>query len=367
MEELPAAVPPAARGGGVSEHRAPRDRRQWMAAVEAIGLTVIGLFAVAISPAFAQKSVNIGTNPPGTAFYAVGSGLAKVVTEAGGVKMTVQPYSGSSTFLPLVDSGELEFGVNNAVDMALAVRGPSFKIGGRNPFPHTPNARLLMNGSPFLVGLLVRKDSPIKNVHDVKGKRMTGEYPAHLAVWYNMFGHLASAGLTWNDVKVVPVPAINEGLDALVQGRADVTEFALNAAKVREADAAVGVRHVSIDCSPEGEKRLRAAVPGYYPRWIKAGTAAAVVEDTCMIAYDLYVTAGKSVPDAIVEAALKSIWDNIDKLAPIHPIFKEWTRERAVTTEMTMPYHPAAIRFYKERGVWKSEHDQLQQKLLSMP
>jgi hypothetical protein len=194
---------------------------------------------------------------------------------------------------------------------------------------------------------------------------MTGEYPAHLAVWYNMFGHLASAGLGWHDVKVVPVPAVNEGVDAVVQGRADVTEHALNSAKVKEADAAVGVRHVTIDCSPDGEKRLRTAVPGYYPRWIKAGSAAAVVEDTCFIAYDLYLTAGKGVADDMVESTLRAIWDNIGKLAPIHPIFKEWTRERAVTTEMTIPYHPAAVRFYKERGVWKPEHEALQQKLLT--
>jgi TRAP transporter TAXI family solute receptor len=319
-----------------------------------------------VAPAAAQKAANLGSNPPGTVFYSVASGLSKVATDSGALKLTVQPHSGSSTFLPLLDSGELEFGVNNAVDMALAYRGPGFKIGGRNPFPHTQNARLVMNGSPFMVGLLVRKDSPIKTVHDVKGKRMTGEYPAHLAVWYNMFGHLASAGLGWNDVKVVPVPAVNEGVDALIQGRADVTEHALNSAKVREADAAVGVRHVSIDCSPDGEKRLRAAVPGYYPRWIKAGTAAAVVEDTCVIAYDLYLIAGKSVSDDMVEAAVKAIWDGVDKLAPIHPIFKEWTRERAVTAEMTIPYHPAAVRFYKERGAWKPEHETIQQKLLSL-
>src|SRR5213076_2681864 len=147
------------------------------------------------------------------------------------------------------------FGLVNAVDMGLSYRGPDFKIGGRNPFPHAPNLRLVMRGSPLLVGLLVRKDSPIRSVHDVKGKRMTGEYPAHLAVWYNMLGHLSSAGLAWQDVRVVPVPAVNDGVDALVQGRADVTEHALGSAKVKEADSAVGVRHVSIDCSPEGERR----------------------------------------------------------------------------------------------------------------
>ncbi len=327
---------------------------------------VFAALLVPVTPAAAQKVVSVGTNPPGTVFYAIGSGLSKVVSDAGAVRMTVQPYSGSSTFLPLLNTGELELGVVNAVDMALTYRGPSFKIGGRNPFPHAPEIRLVMRGSPFLVGLLVRKDSPIKNVREIRGKRVTGEYPAHLAVYYNMLGHLASAGLGWNDVKVIPVPAINEGADALVQGRADVTEFALNAAKVREADAAVGVRHLSIDCSPEGEQRLRAAVPGYYPRWVKKGEAFAVLEDTCVIAYDVYLAVGKDVPDTIINDVLKALWDNVDKLKPLHPIFKEWTRERAASSDVTIPYHPAAIRFYKERGVWTPDMDRVQRQLLSL-
>lgn len=284
-------------------------------------------------PLAAQRAVTVGTNPPGTAFYAIGSGLAKVASEAGALRMAVQPYTGSSTFLPLIN---------------------------------TPGARLVMRGSPFLVGLLVRKDSPIRTIHDIRGKRVTGEYPAHLAVWYNMFGHLASAGLTWDDVRVVPVPAINEGLDALIQGRADVTEFALNAAKVREADAAVGVRHISTDCSPEGERRLRQAVPGYYPRWVKKGEAVAVGEDTCVIAYDVYVITGRSVPDPLVEALLRAVWDDVERLKPLHPFFKEWTRERMASAEVTLPYHPAAVRFYRERGAWTPEMDRAQHQLLSL-
>jgi TRAP transporter TAXI family solute receptor len=334
-------------------------------------LTVLGSIAALLlagQVATAQslpKSVTLGTNPPGTVFYTMASGLAKVVS-GGPFQVTLQPHAGTSTFLPLLNTGEMDFGVVNAVDMGLSYRGPSFKIGGRNPFPHAPNLRLVMRGSPLMVGLLVRKDSPIKNVYDVKGKRLTGEYPAHLAVWYNMFGHLASAGFTWDDVKVVPVPAVNDGVDALVQGRADVTEHAINSAKIKEADAAVGIRHISIDCSPEGERRLRAAVPGYYGRVVKAGTATAVVEDTCFIAYDIYLAAGKGAPDAVVEAMLKGIWENVEKLAPVHPLFREWTRERAVDADVTIPYHPGAIRFYRERGGWKAGMDQVQQKLLSL-
>ena len=70
------------------------------------GLTTLGGLALllAAAPAGAQQPVSNGTYPPGTAFHAVASGVAKVVTDAGALRMAVQPYSGSSTFLPLLDS-----------------------------------------------------------------------------------------------------------------------------------------------------------------------------------------------------------------------------------------------------------------------
>ena len=45
-------------------------------------IAVAGLVALLAAPATAQlpKSVTIGANPPGTGYYAVASGLAKVVT-----------------------------------------------------------------------------------------------------------------------------------------------------------------------------------------------------------------------------------------------------------------------------------------------
>ena len=313
------------------------------------------------------RSVTIGTNTPETLFYQLAGGLAKVASGALATQVSPQPYAGTSTFLPLVDSGELDFGIVNGVDMGLAYVGPQkLNVGGRNPFPHVPNTRLLMRGAPLMLTAIVRKDSPIKAIHEIRGKRVTGEYPAHLAVWYNMYGILSSAGLTWQDVKVVPVPAVNEGMDALIQGRADVSTHALGSAKVKEADAAIGIRYVSIDCSPQGEHRLRSAVPGYYPRLLKAGASTGVVEDTCFITYDIYLITHKAAPDHVVTAVLKALWDNIDQLKPLHPNFADWTRDRAASADITIPYHPAAVKFYREKGVWKGEMDQVQQRLLAM-
>jgi uncharacterized protein len=321
------------------------------------------------APAQAQKlpaSTIIGTNPAGSLFYSVASGLAKVISGVGPMQAVVQPYTGSSTFLPMLDNGELDFGIINAVDMGMAYQGPKLKIGGRNPLPHAPNARLIMRGSPLLTSLVSRKDGPVKNVIDVKGKRVTGEYPAHLAVWFSVYGSLATGNLSWDDVKVVPVPAVNEGIDALIQGRADVSNHTVGSAKIKEADAAVGVRFVALDCTAQGEARLKKAVPGYYLTTLKSGSSNGIVGDTCVQAYDMYLVGHKALTADVVQAVLRAIWDNTDKLAPLHPSLQEWTRERAVALDATMPYHPAAIEFYKEKNAWPTKMDETQKRLLAM-
>src|ERR671922_1835314 len=253
---------------------------------------ILALFLLPLSVAQAQqlpKSVTVGTNPAGTVFYAIAGGLASVISGAAPFQAVIQPYTGTSTLLPLLDNGEVDFSIINAVEMNLAYQGAArFKVSGRNPLPHVPNTRLIMRGSPLQVSLVVRKDSTIKTIQDVKGKRVTGEYPANIAIWYHVFTGLANGGLTWDDVKVVPVPAVNDGVDALVQGRADAANHAVGVAKVKEADAAIGVRYLSLDCSPQGDARVRKAVPGYYLITLKSRSSTGIVGDTCVLAYDIY-------------------------------------------------------------------------------
>ena len=91
-----------------------------------------------------------------------------------------------------------------------------------------------------------------------------------------------------------------------------------------------------------------------------------MVEDTCVNAYDLYFVTHKGATEQVITTILRAIWDNVDKLPALHPTFKEWTRERAVDAEVTVPYHPAAVQFYKERGVWSAKMDEAQRKLVAL-
>ena len=52
------------------------------------------------------------------------------------------------------------------------------------------------------------------------------------------------------------------------------------------------------------------------------------------------------------------------ELQPIHPQFRGWKPEIYVNKLATVPYHPGAIKFYKEKGAWTAEHDKLQERLL---
>jgi TRAP-type uncharacterized transport system substrate-binding protein len=85
-----------------------------------------------------------------------------------------------------------------------------------------------------------------------------------------------------------------------------------------------------------------------------------------MVAYDIHFATHSRAADNLVTTILKAIWDNEANLKPIHPGFREWTKERAVDEDSTIPYHPAAAQFYREQKAWPAKMDETQKKLLAL-
>ncbi len=321
-----------------------------------------GLLAGSAGQAWGQlpSNLGVGTNQQGSLFYSLGSAVAKVLSTHLPVQARVQPYAGTSVILPLIDSGELALGVNNTNDSRMAYRG-------LKPFLPSPKLRLVSVLLPIGVGIMVPNNSAIHTLKELKGKRVSGEFKAQLAVWYNTTSILASDGLTWDDVQMVPTANVVTGAKLLMEGRVDATLFALGAAQVREADASIsgGVRYLPINDTPEGVRRMQEAMPGTYPLLMKKGSSVGIQADTPVEAYDVFVITGAGMNDEAVATIVKALYGAEQELKESFRPLEAFSREKMVKDNATIPYHPGAIKAYKELGLWSPAMDELQQRLLS--
>ncbi len=85
-----------------------------------------GLVAAMLACASHAQTLGIGTAPQGTIGYNMGSAIAKALSEAEKIQSRVQPYSGSSAVLPLVNKGEMDLTVGKVLEAheAAACEGP---------------------------------------------------------------------------------------------------------------------------------------------------------------------------------------------------------------------------------------------------
>jgi hypothetical protein len=63
------------------------------------------------------------------------------------------------------------------------------------------------------------------------------------------------------------------------------------------------------------------------------------------------------VSERTVYTMVKAWWDNLAELETLHPLFKRWKKEHQALSNFTVPYHPGAIKFYREVGAWTEKHD----------
>ena len=205
-------------------------------------------------------------------------------------------------------------------------------------------------------------------MEDIKGKKVSSKFPAQLSITYCIGGMMAANKLSWNDVVEVPVTNIIVGVQALMENRLDVTSIAVMAAKAKEADATIpgGVRFLSIDGSPEGARRMAEVFPGTYPFLLKAHTRGSVgiLQDTTVQAYDVFLIAATNLSVDAGYAIAKTLYEHVDEVKKGHGMLKRFGKDKMVKTNVTIPYHDGAIKFYKEVGLWTGEMDKVQERLL---
>jgi TRAP transporter TAXI family solute receptor len=119
-------------------------------------------------------------------------------------------------------------------------------------------------------------------------------------------------------------------------------------------DQAVGARIISLD--RDRVPAVLAEVPGYSAQIVPAGKPGAE-QDTLAIGVFGILWGRNDLPDDVAYLIVKTLMEKQDELVPIHEDFTYWSPKRTaeLATEVDFPFHPGAIRYLKERGIWTEE------------
>lgn len=309
-----------------------------------LGVAVVG-FAAASA---AAQTLTVATDAPGSTYNAVASGMAKVITEGSSVRAIVRPFGGPDNYLDQLNNGEVNLATLSSSSAYVAY------YGDNRAKKEYKNLRLLRSGDGGLfVGFIVLQSSNIKSVADLKGRRVTSDFGGHTIISKSIIGALATAGLTWKDIRAVPVTGANDGPHALDGGRVDASWASLGQPVVRELHAQKGIRYLGFERTPANLAILRQHIfPNVKLETVKKNPSIGVEDDIFLLTYDAYLVAHKDVDGNAVKALLEALWKGTGELAKIHRALAGFTHEAAVTDMPVVPYHPAAVAFYKEKGVW---------------
>jgi hypothetical protein len=295
----------------------------------------------------AAQTVAIGTTQGG-ATNQTATAIAAIVTAKSGLQMRPQPHSTTAQYIPLVNAGRLEFGIANVVQTIYAAKGEGMSQGRPNP-----DLRLVAALFPFEVALFVSAKSGIATLADLKG-RSIAHFPDHELGAFVMRGFLANGGVDYAATRHVALPNFPRMWDSFKEGAIDAMIATVGSRPTFEAKATLGdVRALSIDAAPAPMAALARFLPQAYAITAKADPKLpGMPRDISVVALDYTLFAHKAVADNIVAKVAGALYENEAELRKSSEIWHAF-EAKAMAKPLGIALHPAAERFYKERGLIK--------------
>ena len=305
---------------------------------------LVGIAAFALGCGYAAaQTMGIATMQPGTLNHTTGSAIAKVLKEKGNINVLVQPTAGESVLIPMVGRGEVELGIANIIEV-------SATVGGTGPTGKQVDLRLIGSIHALRGAFWVRKDSPIKTMADLKGKRVVAGFSAMRTIDLLTRAMLATGGLTEKDVSPVMVPNVVRGADDFASGSADMFFFAFGAPKVREVDATVGgIRALEIpESGMPAAKKIFAG--GYLSPATPSPFFIGVEKPMGVYSWDNMLFTNASVKDDVVYKIIETLEANKPDLITVQPALREFSAA-ALYKDYDIPFHPGALKYFKDKGI----------------
>lgn len=325
------------------------------AALAMAGSAALSLAAGAT--ALAQtKALRIGTSSSGSVFYTLAVGLSTMLPKHAGIPATAEPVGGSTANMFALDADK--------VDLAIANSGAAYDAYNKvAPFKKPIEVGLVAQGQPSYRQLIVRVGSGIEKPEDLAGKTIIGKRPALPEVALVTDALLKVYNIDPSKVKIVSTTNTGEAVNALKSDTVDAVMIpASRGASYLQSLAHDGkIKFLDI---PDDKAR---AILALLPKSMSLGKLPAKTyqgQDKPVNVFGLstYLVAAGRLPEDTVYKVTQGLFDHIGEFHGFHAEAKEWTLQQAVD-DPKIPYHPGAIRYFKEKGVWSAKLDQTQAEL----
>lgn len=293
----------------------------------------------------ATQYVTIGTAPAGGAFSTVGNAVANTLEASKGDlnwNVTAQGTKGTQENIRKLESGDIEFGMANAAISYFATRGDGAWKTKRD-------VRVVATLAPNVGIFVTTKSSGITKMADLKGKRVVLG-PSGAGFDYFLKPLLKVHGLAYEDMEVLNGNYLSAA-DLLGDGGADAAFMggAIPIAAVTSLCAKQDVVFIKMD--EDAADKLK-EYPFYFPVPVSKDKYSDLTEDMIGINVgNMHLITHAKVDEDVVYNFTKLMYENRAQIAEQHPAGKAINPKNAIRDTGT-PFHPGAIKFYKEAGIW---------------
>lgn len=296
------------------------------------------------APSYAETLLTLGAAPLGGTYYPAAIAIADIIAKhVPGTDVRVEVTGGTMENPALMQQGELQLGLANA-DAAF------FAYHGKPPFdtPHADLRALFVGLAPGVVQYAVTDDSGIFTIKDLAGKRVAvgpqGNSSGLLFTKILHFYGLRDSDLTRSFV------SFSDGVNELVDGNVDmaIVQAGLPAPGLQEAFT--GHKKIRLISFPTAERdAFLREYPYYIPAVIPKTTYYGMDKDVTTLATQNMVLVHASLPDDLVHAMTKAIFEHLPELYAAHPSLRSVTLETAAKSPI--PLHAGALRYFTEMTV----------------
>jgi len=309
-------------------------------------MAAAAVLATSTAALAAPKFINILTGGTSGVYYPIGVGLSQLynsgIEEA---KASVQATKASVENLNLLQAGrgELALALGDSVDHAWnGVEEAGFKN-------KLTKLRAIGAAYPNYIHIVASKESGIKTLADLKGKRISVGAPKS-GTELNARAIFKAAGLSYADMGRVEYLPYAESVELIKNRQLDATlqSSGLGMAAIRDLASTMPITFVEIPADVVAKIGSEA----YQPNKIPAGTYEGQTADVATASITNVFVTHQGVPDELAYQMTKLMFENLDRLANSHSAAKSIKLETA-TKGLPIPLHPGAEKYYKEVGVLK--------------